>query len=581
MAIGGNSDGKAGGLSFHTRLVCVAFLLYFAAAALSANIGRFSDLTAWLLFAQDRWLLLAEALVLAAATIALRPGGRPLTLSPRLCHLLALSLIPLCYLGHIWPLCGYDMSRDEQMAVFDARIFAHGLLAQPLPAAWQTHTDALNSLFLLPAAHPIAWVSAYLPVNAALRALVGLAVDPNWTSPILTAIGAIALWNCARRLWPDNAEAPTVALLLYLTSGQVLFAGMTAYAMAAHLTFNLLWLWLFLIGRRWSDCAALIVGALATGLHQPLFHPMFAGPFILVLLGRRAWGRAACFILGYAVICGFWLSWPHLIYARIEGAHPSAVPLDADFWARLRAVLDDEPEARWTDMAANLLRFIGWQPILLLPLFIAGFATGIAVARRDAMPIALAGATLLPLIVATILMPDQGQGFGYRYLHGVIGSAILVALYGWNHLVELEARWRPLLGRTLVGGALALLPMQALMTYAYQQSAAMVEARVASSGADYIIIGNDDAPESGGLVINRADLSNRPLRLFADKVDPDLTHLMCARRATVALPTGGFYAPINRYFSGTLISLAADRRIWGLGRQLRQAGCDVRVIGGA
>lgn len=577
MAIGGNSDGKAGGLSFHTRLVCVAFLLYFAAAALSANIGRFSDLTAWLLFAQDRWLLLAEALVLAAATIALRPGGRPLTLSPRLCHLLALSLIPLCYLGHIWPLCGYDMSRDEQLAVFDARIFAHGLLAQPLPAAWQTHTDALNSLFLLPAAHPIAWVSAYLPVNAALRALVGLAVDPNWTSPILTAIGAIALWNCARRLWPDNAEAPTVALLLYLTSGQVLFAGMTAYAMAAHLTFNLLWLWLFLIGRRWSDCAALIVGALATGLHQPLFHPMFAGPFILMLVGRRDWLRAAFFIVGYAAICGLWFSWPHWIYARIEGGHPTAAPVDTDFWARLRATLADQPEARWTDMAANLLRFIAWQPIVLLPLF----AAGLSIARRDAMLIALATATIAPVVVMAVLLPDQGQGFGYRYLHGVIGSAILVALHGWRYLVEREARWRPLLVRTLAGGALVLLPMQALMTFVYHRSVVAVETPIASSGADYAIIGNDDAPVSGGLVINRADLSNRPIRLFADKIDPDLIRLICGQHATVALPTSALYAPINAYFSGTIVSLSSDRRLRTLAPQLTQAGCRTIVLGGA
>jgi len=579
METSGNPEGKTGTLSFAARLICAAFLLYFASAAISAHVGRFSDFTAWLLFAQDRWLLLAEALILTGCAIGLRPGRRPIILSARSCILLALAVIPLCYLGRIWVLCGYDMSRDEQMAVFDSRIFAHGLLAQPLPAMWQMHTGALNDLFLLPAAHPVAWVSAYLPVNAALRALVGMLMDPNWTAPVLTAIGAIALWNCTRRLWPEDEEAATLALLLYLASGQVLFAGMTAYAMSAHLTFNLIWLWLFLIGRRWSDCAALIVGAVATGLHQPLFHPMFVTPFVLILLWRREWGRAAFFIFGYGAIGGFWLSWPHLVYARIEGAHPAA-PVDTDFWARLHIVLEDQPDARWTDMAANLLRFLAWQPILLLPLFAAGLATGVAAARRDSMPIALAGATILPVVVATILMPDQGQGFGYRYLHGVIGSAILVALYGWHSLAGQETRWRPLLARTLVGGTLVLMPMQALLIFAYQRAVATVEARIASIDTDYVVIGNDDAPASGGLVINRADLSNRPIRLFAEKIDPDLLHILCDRRATVALPNSAFYAPINAYFRGTIISRASDRRLKPLGTRLEQAGCKVRIVGG-
>jgi hypothetical protein len=576
VEVSGNQKVEGGGLSFQARLVCVAFLLYFAAAALSANIGRFSDFTAWLLFAQDRWLLLAEALILAACTIGLGPGRRSIILSGRSCLLLALAVIPLCYLGHVWALCGYDLSRDEQMAVFDSQIFARGLLVQPLPVAWQMHTDALDNLFVLPAAHPIAWISTYLPVNAALRTLVGLAIDPAWTSPLLTAIGAVALWRCARLLWPEDEEPATLGLLLYLASGQVLFAGMTAYAMTAHLTFNLLWLWLFLIGRRWSDSAALIVGALAVGLHQPLFHPMFVAPFVLLLLWRRAWGRAGFFILGYAAICAFWFAWPHWIYARIEGGHPVIAPLEADFWARFQTLLTGPADRRWVDMSANLLRFAAWQPILLLPLF----GAGLAAARRDAMAVALIAATILPALVAALLLPDQGQGFGYRYLHGVIGAAILVALFGWRDLVACAPRWRSLLVRTLFGGILILLPLQMIMSRSYNSSFADVDARIAASGTDYFVLGNDDAPAANGLVLNRADLSNRPLRLFADRIDADLIRLMCDRHATVGMPTSAFYAPINLYFRGTIISRAPDRRLRKVRPQLEAAGCRVVPTGG-
>ena len=46
---------------------------------------------------------------------------------------------------------------------------------------------------------------------------------------------------------------------------------------------------------------------------------------------------------------------------------------------------------------------------------------------------------------------------------------------------------------------------------------AAVDRRIASSGTDYFIVGNDDAPLSNAFVINQADLANRPLRLFGDR----------------------------------------------------------------
>ena len=53
-----------------------------------------------------------------------------------------------------------------------------------------------------------------------------LVVDPALTSPLLTGLGLLFLWLCARRLWPQDREAPFIAALLYMASGQILFAGM-------------------------------------------------------------------------------------------------------------------------------------------------------------------------------------------------------------------------------------------------------------------------------------------------------------------------------------------------------------------
>src|SRR3546814_6424120 len=123
-------------------------------------------------------------------------------------------------------------------------------------------------MYMVSTDHREAWASAYLPVNAALRALVGWVAVPTLTGPLLTLLGALALWACARRIWPENREAAVVALLLYAGTGQIWLNGMTAYAMPSHLTVNLCWLWLVLRRRCWADIVALTLGLFAVGLRS-------------------------------------------------------------------------------------------------------------------------------------------------------------------------------------------------------------------------------------------------------------------------------------------------------------------------
>src|SRR3546814_12228108 len=84
---------------------------------------------------------------------------------------------------------------------------------------------------------------------------------------------------------------------------------MTAYAMPAHLTINLCWLWFVLRRRWWADAAALTLGFFAVGLHQFHYHPLFAAPLLFLLLLRKDWGRAAFYALGYLAIGLFWQGW--------------------------------------------------------------------------------------------------------------------------------------------------------------------------------------------------------------------------------------------------------------------------------
>jgi hypothetical protein len=532
------------------------------------------------LLLQDRWLLPVQLALVALTLLPLLTGWRrerAFDLNGRGMAVLVLALVALAYAGHRWLLLGYDLSRDEQMASFDTWIYAHGRLAWPLPAAWQGDAAALNLLFMLPVAKPIAWVSAYLPGNAALRAAVGLVGDPALTGPLLTGLSVALTWGCSRRLWPqdrpENREAGLVAVALLALSGQVVMAGMTSFAMPTHLAANLLWLWLFLADRRRSDLAALAVGFFATGIHQPLFHPLFVAPWLALLLVEKRWGRLALFTLGYAAIGLFWLAWPRLTLGLVVGPH-SLTATGADYLSRLTDTLA-LADQRWPIMAANLLRGLCWQPLALLALPLLGAM----LARREARAAALLAGVLLPLAVMTLILPYQGHGFGYRYLHGVLGNVALLGGYGWRRLAPWHPRLRPAL---LVGAglsALVALPLQAALTHQLYAPFARASAAIDASGADYAIIGAADAPLVLDLVRNRPDLGNRPIRLSAGDIDDSdaLAQRICHKGVRVALPAESFFGPINGEFHAAPAG-RASARLATQGSVYADAGCAITVL---
>lgn len=571
--LGGQQTGEQAPFRLVLALGAIAVL---AAVRLEAITRGSFNLSLFLLREQDKWLLFTALGLLLLCFWRLPGRDRPLTASWRNALAVGGVMALAALAGHYWILSGYDMSRDEQLASFDSAIFTRGLLVAPLPAMWHDHAGALNATFMYPTSETSAWVSAYLPLNAALRALFGMAGSAALTGPAMILLGAAALWGCARRIWPDRPEAALVALLLYAGSGQVLFNGMTAYAMPAHLALNLCWLWLFLRRTMWSDLAALAIGFVATGLHQPIVHPMFAAPILVLLVLGREWRRAALYLLGYAAIGAFWLWWPGFTWSLVEG-NPLVSPADGvDYWTRLVAVIEKGDTLRFENMGANLLRFFGWQHLLLLPLM----ALGLRTLWRSRLAAALAGSIVLTLIVMTVILPYQGHGFGYRYLHGLIGNAILLAVFGWVALGERLVRWRPLLLRATAAGLLVLLPMQAWMAHQFYAPFARASARIDASGADYVIVGAGDAPFAMDLVVNPPFLDKRPIRLLREKLNGPLARAICAQHpgATVAFAGPTLTAPINAYF-GRLLAPPVNPSQQVLSAQLAAQGCRVETIG--
>ncbi len=483
---------------------------------------------------------------------------------PLILILFATFLIALCHAGHHLVFFDRDLSGDEQMANFDAQIFAHGRLFEAIPPFWRPFTRALNDkMFILPIGDHEAWVSGYLPINAAMRTAVGMLVDRSFTSPLLVGVGFLALWRVGERLLPDSPPARAVALLLYAGSSQIIVTGMTSFAMSGHLALNLLWLALFLENRRATHIGAAIVGFLATGLHQPLAHPLFVLPFMGLIAAQRRWRLLAFYGMSYALISAFWLAWPIWISAHGAGAIPPHSGTDVNFLDRLLTAVGTPNLRGLTLMAANLLRFAAWQHLLLLPLL----ALGISVTwRGDPLARALAIGLLLPIPVMFILLPYQGNGWGYRYLHGVIGNACLLGGYGWRALEAKGLSLRSAFRQSSLATFLLVIPAHAYMARQWAAPFAQVARSIAASKAAIVIIGDDTTSFGMDLLTNRPDLSNRPIKLAASQLVPSDMRALCGFGSVSFFDTPQT-GRINEFIlgragptSGRLVALADEAR---------------------
>lgn len=530
------------------------------------------SLTLFYVLHQDRWLLTASAIILLIASAWKLRRPAPLPASRSILNAVAVAMAVAAFVGHYAILSGHDVSRDEQMASFDATVFASGQLFARLPTLWRDHADALNTIFMYPADHRAGWISSYLPMNALLRAGFGQLGNPYLAGALWTLLGAVALWNIVRRIWPEKPEAATVALLLYLGSGQILITGMTAYAMPAHLALNLVWLSAYL-RRSWpGDIAALAVGFVAIGLHQPLMHPMFAAPVLFLLVLERSWGRAGFYAVGYALAGLFWLYWPNVAWQMLQAGPDAVRPAGVDYVTRLTETVKQNGMIGIPLMEANLLRFFAWQHLLLPALLVLG----LPVLRRDRLAAALGAGCLLTFMVMLIILPYQGHGFGYRYLHGLIGNAILLAVYGWNSIDREKDRWRGLMTVTTVATLCVLAPIQLSMAHAFYRPWADVSHRIDRVDADYAVIGDHDVSFARDLVLNAPDLGNRPIRLVREAIRPDLVRSLCASKPRIAFVGAQTLAPIAHYF-GETGSRSAGQDSAILARSMQRAGCRITV----
>lgn len=482
-------------------------------------------------------------LALWLVAMRIRHGLTLPTQPPRTVHTVAAAALIglLLWLGTYALMLDFPLTRDELMAEFDAYIFGGGRLSMPLASQWRNFVPALVPDFLLDVPGYAVLVSSYMPVNAAMRAALGQIADSALLNPVLAGIGLILLQRIGRRLFPDCAGAQWLVLGGYVLSAQILVNAMTSYAMTAHLVFDLAWLLLFLRDRWWSHALAMGIGAVAIGIHQVVFHPLFAVPFILLLFARRRWIVAALYAAVYAAALLFWLEWPQIVVATAGVAASSGTTGGATGFIATRVVplLIDRDPRTVALMVYNLLRVVCWNAGFMVPLMLLASPV---LRRREGVPLALLGGVFLTMAAMAFLLPYQGHGWGYRYLHGVLGNALLLAGYGYRELARTDRQRADGLVTVLTVGSVPILAWLLITSHAFVTPYARLAQLIERQPTDFAIIDTEEPRSAIDQVNNRPDLSNRPLTFASDKLTPALLDQLCARGTVTLITRRAFHA---------------------------------------
>jgi hypothetical protein len=238
------------------------------------------------------------------------------------------------------------------------------------------------------------------------------------------------------------------------------------------------------------------------------------------------------FTAAYAVIAAFWIDYRglllHLNGVVASTQYPGPPTSAVGFLHHVVDLVLAPNVDRLGAMARNALRFVAWQNPLTIAL---GLIALIPAWRQGGALRALVAGFGLTLGVVTTVMPFQGHGWGYRYLHGDLGNLCLIAALGWVRLTgesgpqpwPRPAAWAGLLACSAIS-LVVLLPWRSVQARQFIEPFAKSQAAIERTNVDVVLIDADKSFFAADLVRNSPFLINRPkimnlIALTADQID--------------------------------------------------------------
>src|SRR3984957_6614812 len=209
--------------------------------------------------------------------------------------------VALLALGAVFIYHNDAFSMDEYAAVFQAKTFAAGRLTARLPPSvvnWLI-PPGFNGAFLVASRSTGQAIEAYWPGFSLILAAFEFLGIPWPCNASLAGIAVLLVHRITLEI-TDDRRAAGWAVLFTLASGAFAAYAISYYSMQAHLTANLLFVWLLLKPTPYRAFGAGVVGSLALVLHNPFPHALFAAPWIIALARSRDQRQSF-----YALILGY------------------------------------------------------------------------------------------------------------------------------------------------------------------------------------------------------------------------------------------------------------------------------------
>ncbi len=177
-------------------------------------------------------------------------------------------------------------------------------------------------------------------------------------------------------------------------------------------------------------------------------------------------------------------------------------------------------------------------------------------------------------------MPFQGHGWGYRYLHGFLGSLSLIAAQGWICVTDRGAQTSrtPTLAFLLsvLLSLFVLVPWHAYQVHAFVEPYASAVEAIEHSGAEVVVIDPTDIWYGEDLVRNDPFLRTPPKVLSLPRLDETRLSELCRRYDVAIFDQADAWRLGLRIVPSLPVMAEQDSKLRALARSL---GCGRPVLG--
>ena len=365
----------------------------------------------------------------------------------------ATATVALLALGTVFIYHNNAFSMDEYAAVFQAKIFAAGQLTAQLPPSvvdWLI-PSGFNGAFLVASRATGQAIEAYWPGFSLLLAPFEFLGIPWLCNAILAGFAILLIHSITLQI--TDRRAAGWAVVFALASGAFVANAISYYSMQAHLTANLLFVWLLLKPTAYRAFGAGAVGSLALVLHNPFPHAMFAAPWIVAIALSKEQRRSFFpLVLGYLPLLIFvgagWLHLRAAVTAGDSGFNVISNNINAVFSIPDKSMIDMR-------VAAMVKMWIWAVPCLFLFALLGRLRRG-----DDPRVRLLMQSAVVTFVGYVFVIFDQGHGWGYRYFHSAWGVIPILAACAMTGRSESNGRLAAFAGAAALLSLLLVVPYQ-------------------------------------------------------------------------------------------------------------------------